>query len=585
MIRKIISLFSLLLFINTLPAENTPAFPGAEGWGKYTTGGRGGSVYYVTNLEDSYENPKAGSFRYAVNQNGPRVIMFTVSGTIHLEEALNIQNGDLTIAGQTAPGDGICLADFPVNISANNVIIRFIRIRMGDLKLTDADGCDALGGRGLQNIMVDHCSCSWSTDECVSFYGNSNFTLQWCIISESLKVSKHTKGSHGYGGIWGGYHASYHHNFLVHHSSRTPRLGSFYGAYVGKEDNDLRNNVIYNHGGYGCYGGEGMRGNIVNCYYKPGPASQTGDRRGQIIGIGVNSTDKARPRWGQWYIAGNVINSSNTNNPVNTIEKRSTNDNWTYGVLPFINKDSITNAELINLRAQNPFDPGEVTTHSAEEAYKKVLAYSGCSMSRDTIDKRLVNEAKTGKTTFTESRSNDPDPGFIDTPLDLRPANAAPDWSPWPTLISKEAPLDTDYDGMPDDWEDAKGLRKYYRLDGKVVNPVTGYTYLEDYLNSLVENIMIEENKDALFTTSIEKNKNEIKENTVLISNYPAGVINLKSGSIMKSVRLYSMSGISSYSFFPEDFSFSTGYMSLNKGVYIIRVETLDGLTTKKILI
>ena len=177
-------------------ASGVPAFPGAEGWGRYTTGGRSGSVYFVTSLDDNADNPAVGTFRYAVNQSGTRTILFSVSGTIHLQSSLDISNGDLTIAGQSAPGGGICLADFPLNVSANNVIIRFIRVRMGDQKITDADGCDAMGGRGLQHVIIDHCSCSWSTDECVSFYGDEYFTLQWCIISESLKVSKHSKGSH-----------------------------------------------------------------------------------------------------------------------------------------------------------------------------------------------------------------------------------------------------------------------------------------------------------------------------------------------------------------------------------------------------
>jgi hypothetical protein len=503
--KKQLILFALLPLFPLICFSNTPAFPGAEGWGRYATGGRGGNVYYVTSLEDNTDSPAPGTFRYAVNQSGPRTILFALSGTIHLSSAITISNGDLTIAGQSAPGDGICLADFPLNISANNVIIRFIRVRMGDLKLTDADGCDAMGGRGIQNVIVDHCSCSWSTDECVSFYGVNHFTLQWCFISESLRVSKHTKGAHGYGAIWGGYQASFHHNFLVHHSSRTPRLGSFYGAYDGQEDTDLRNNVLYNHGGNACYGGEGMRGNIVNCYYKPGPASRTGERRGQIIAIGVNSTDHLRPRWGQWYIAGNVINSSNSANPMDTYERRATNNNWAYGVLPFINRASITDTDLANLQTSCPFDPGEVTTHSAEEAYKKVLTYGGCSLSRDTIDKRLVHEAQTGTTTFTESRSTDPLPGYIDTPTDLRPADADSTWSPWPTLASLEAPKDTDLDGLPDTWEEAHGLRKTYRLDARTINPATGYSYLEEYLNSLVEPIMQAENQDALFSTAIEE--------------------------------------------------------------------------------
>lgn len=565
--------FTLLFAISVISvfAVNVPAFPGAEGWGRYTTGGRGGTVYYITSLDDNPDNPAAGTLRYAINQSGARTILFSVSGTIHLKSRLNIQNGDLTIAGQSAPGDGICIANFPVSISANNVIMRFIRVRMGDELITDADGADALDGRGLKRVIVDHCSCSWSTDECVSFYGDEDFTLQWCIISESLKVSKHTKGSHGYGGIWGGHHASFHHNFLVHHSSRTPRLGAFYGACDGQEDNDLRNNVLYNHGGNGCYGAEGMRGNIVNCYYKPGPASQTGERRGQIIAIGFNSGDPLRPRWGQWYVSGNVINSANSGVPTNYYEKRTTNDNWTYGVLPFINRDSITATELTNLKATAPFDPGEVTTHTAEEAYKKVLAYSGCSLLRDTIDKRLVNEAKTGTTTFTESRSTTPLPGFIDTPEDLRPANADSTWTPWPVLTSTAPPKDTDQDGIPDNWEDAHGLRKTYRLDGRNIDPQTGYSYLEEYLNSLVEDIMEAENKDSLFTTAINVPVAD-KNDKVQITIGDGVTVYCENG--IKNIQMYNLSGLLLCNISPKENFYTIEKQFEPKGVYLLKVTT-----------
>ena len=326
-------IFLLSMLLGVLPAvaqEKTPAFPGAEGFGRYVTGGRGGAVYHVTNLNDSGE----GSLRWALDKSGTKTIVFDVSGTIHLKSALNISKANVTIAGQTAPGDGICVADYPVAIKTNNVIVRYLRFRLGNNNVTKdgADGWDGFGGFDQQDIIIDHCSVSWSIDECLSIYGNKNTTVQWCLVAQSLQDAGHSKGAHGYGGNWGGSGASFHHNLLAHHESRTPRLGPRYTTQL-DERMDMRNNVIYNYAGNGCYGGEAMHVNIVNNYYKPGPGtaqiSSTKQRRIASVGIRTDSYIKSYPDyaptlhiWGKYYVDGNV----------NPKYSDVTEDNWTYGM-------------------------------------------------------------------------------------------------------------------------------------------------------------------------------------------------------------------------------------------------------------
>ena len=478
-------LLMLIYIIAQAQTKRAPAFPGAEGFGMFTTGGRGGQVYHVTTLEDGNQ---IGSMRWANKQEGPKTIVFDVSGTIFLKSPLRLSE-NTTIAGQTAPGDGICLADYPVMVSSNN-IIRYMRFRLGNRQVAHHEG-DGLGCSRCHDIIIDHCSISWSIDECLSVYGNRNFTVQWCIVSQSLNNAGHQKGAHGYGGNWGGSGASYHHNLIAHHTSRTPRLGP--SPFTQEDERmDLRNNVIYNWTANGCYGGEAMTVNIVNNYYKPGPGTPT-DMRGQRIAApNIRTTqythhDSPRPNvwdkmwhvWGKYYVAGNV----------NSCYPDVTNDNWTYGVYNQINPDAndgtFTEVTRDTIRLSQPMPYAPVTTHTADEAFELVLQQAGASLHRDQLDQIIVSDVREGKATFTGKGCA---PGIINTQDDVQL-----DKGPWPVLKSLPAPKDTDSDGMPDDWERLHDLNPNIATDGNTIQ-ADGYTNLEHYLNELI----IKQNKRVL---------------------------------------------------------------------------------------
>jgi hypothetical protein len=443
--------------------EDAYAFPGAQGFGQFATGGRGGTVLFVTNLNDA----GTGSLRAAVEASGSRIVIFKVSGTISLKSTLKIMNPNITIAGQSAPGDGICLRDYPVTIQTSNVIVRYIRFRMGDVAMQEGD---AFGGRFNKNIIVDHCSMSWSTDECVSFYANENTTLQWSIISESLRTSVHAKGSHGYGGVWGGKNASFHHNLLAHHDSRNPRLGEEAGkAFALTDLTDLRNNVVYNWGGNSCYGGEAMNVNIVNCYYKPGPVTTKTDR---IISIDKNKIagTEVFDIWGKFYINGNFVEGSTA----------VSNNNWDFGVYNQFHSSYgvVSTTDKINMKLDAPHDiKGNVTTHTAQIAYERVLKYGGANLVRDAVDTRIIENVKNKSYSFEGSKGSTK--GIIDSQADV---------GGWPELKSTTPPLDTDGDGMPDVWETEKKLDpKVKNASGKDLS--SAYDNIEVYLNGIVKEV------------------------------------------------------------------------------------------------
>ncbi|MBO5916334.1 MAG: hypothetical protein J6Q25_05420, partial [Bacteroidales bacterium] len=420
------------------------------------------------------------------------------------------------------PGDGICVADWDFCIAAPNVIIRYMRFRPGDVSGGEPDGLSGMDGK---RIIIDHCSVSWSVDECLSVYGNEHMTVQWCIISQSLRHSTHAKQAHGYGGNWGGKGASYHHNLLAHHDSRTPRLGNR-PTYVQQDTTDIRNNVMYNWSGNGCYGGEGMKVNFVNNYYKPGPATDaraTGSRQPlayRICGLGVSTKagDGSYLIWGKYFVDGN----DNPDYP------SLLNKNWEMGIYPQISSENpgYTAATKDSIRLSEPLPYMYVSTHTAADAYEKVLAYAGCSRSRDKLDSLIVSDTRLRKASFTGKGEGDL-PGIIDTPYDIKPSHADADWSPWPELKQTRHYKDADGDGMDDDWEFSQHLNPQDASDGLLLDD-NGYTMLEVYLNSLVADITEAQNQGAVASGYIEyDNPNE---NVVSI---PASKIDLDKAEII----------------------------------------------------
>jgi len=455
----ILVVFTLFPFVGI--HSQVPAFPGAAGGGMYVTGGRGGKVLYVTSLAD---NTSTGTLRWAINQSGARIILFKVSGIIELTSRLQIKNGNVTIAGQTAPGDGICLKNYELNIDADNVIIRYMRFRLGNKDINNES--DAIWGRNRRNIIIDHCSMSWSIDECASFYNNENFTLQWSVIAESLNNAGHAKGAHGYGGLWGGKNASFHHNLIAHHNSRNPRFNGWkrsgldYSNPQDEERLDFRNNVIYNFGDNSSYGGEAAgKYNIVGNYFKYGPATKSTIRY-KITTIDIDGGQVITPRFGTYYIADNYVFGSTAN----------TQNNWSSTAVTYA-----SGVDKVSCKADIPFDVTATPTHTAEMAFEKVLDYAGASLVRDEVDERIANETRNGTATYIGSVTKRP--GIIDTPGDV---------GGYPAYNQTDAPIDSDSDGIPDGW-----LATHY--PGKTANEIheSGYTYVELYINSLVEDITL----------------------------------------------------------------------------------------------
>jgi hypothetical protein len=438
---------SVLCTILPLPAigASVCAFPGAEGFGAGSVGGRGGQVLFVTNLNDSGE----GSLRRAVGADGPRTIIFRVSGTICLKSKLAVRKPFITIAGQTAPGDGICLKNHALVIAADHVIVRYIRGRPGDNAKAESDAMSISSGR---NIIVDHCSASWSVDETLSASSSGrlgNVTVQWCIISESLNNSIHHKGPHGYGslirgGFGNGY--TYHHNLYAHHHARLPRPGNYNDRSIDPKGFvlDFRNNVIYNWAGRAAgYNADGSNGtnsitkmNFAGNYYKAG-VNSTGSLAFS------ESTTSARA----WF-SGNCMNG------------RYPDDLWSLVTFVKFSAD-----DMKAYKQSGPIPVPPVKTDDALTAYRRVLTEAGAVLpKRDAVDIRIVNEVKDGMGRIIDDEQQ---------------------VGGWPELKSSEPPRDSDKDGMPDEWEKQHDLDPDDPADGNADTDADGYTNLEEYLNSI----------------------------------------------------------------------------------------------------
>lgn len=451
------------------------AFPGAEGFGRFTTGGRGGRVIKVTNLNDS----GPGSLRAALEAEGPRTVVFEVDGTIALERDLELRNGDITIAGQTAPGGGIATKNHAFIISADNVIVRYVRSRMGDEKKAENDAIDVRSGT---NIILDHVSASWSNDETLSVTQRyvpggavkhlSNVTVQWSIISESMNAAGHEKGDHGYGSlIQGSFGAKYsfHHNLWAHHQARMPRIGNYAAATEDPEGviYDFRNNVFYNWGDgattdfYNWQVGLDRGYNMDPFYGRPDNQS----RCAAGANLNTNSVTKAN------FVNNAYITGANTCAPITLYLRNSgaavfLSGNTMNGEVIADQNGSVISSMGEGWKRDQPFEWAGVRTTSAAEALEAVLATAGASKWRDPVDARVVQTVR--------DRS-----GHI--------INSQKDVGGWPELPRGQVQPDTDGDGMPDAWERANGLNPNDPSDGATDRNGDGVTNLEDWLNSLVD--------------------------------------------------------------------------------------------------
>ncbi|WP_346857839.1 T9SS type A sorting domain-containing protein [uncultured Draconibacterium sp.] len=560
------------------------AFPGAEGYGRFASGGRGdgttGRVVEVTTLEDDPENPIEGSLRWAFSQatevivhpiygnitvKRPLTVVFKVGGVINLKDELRVMRNYVTIAGQTAPGDGICIRGATVNFSGSkNVIVRYVRFRPGD-ELGQETSAFRIENGG--DFIIDHCSMSWAIEETTHFSSNENSTVQWCIISESLYNSVHKKGARGYATQWGGEYASYHHNLLAHHNSRMPRIN-------GSNDNDIealvdyRNNVNYNWGSSGAfYGGEweGTNGqgfcktNVVNNYFIPGPATSSSVH---FARPSYNRSGVQVDGYGQWFFDGNTMED----------HADLTTDNW-LGV----NGDNVggiqnIKSDVVAVKSDGVLEDYDAYTETADEALQSVILHVGATLpKRDVIDTRVIGELDgsvdivryqytTGDGQVTPDKGLAS--GIIDTQNNLVPEDKQDSVTAWDVYKSStDGYLDTDHDGIPDEWELEKSLDPNDITDGRLIAE-NGYSNLENFLN---------END---FVVSADAIKND--ERFEIYPNPGTGIFKVLSTKAIVQVEVYDLTGKKLKTINGPAGIESISISHLQTGIYLVKAVSAD---------
>lgn len=604
-----------------------PAFPGAEGWGMYTTGGRtvdekGSVVYHVTSLEDCTDNNLIeGTLRWALNtgDDTPRTILFDVCGTIKLASRLKFSHPNVSILGQSAPGGGICISGANIYVCKNNVIIRHLRFRAGD----EADkNYSAIDIENVENVIIDHCSFSWSMEENVTMYDNNYTTMQWCILSEPLYYSRHKKGERGYGSQWGGEHSSFHHNLLAHCVSRGPRLNGArdhntdYGAHDQFVDTEIVNNVMYNWGKKECthggeldapdelytiikktlddgsvikdtiarYSGTYVNNNLVNNYYKPGPTTDA-CAGGYRWFARISRIDGGYGKYSKWYVNGNVMEENNHHysNATQSSEDKFKGNYEKINTNNWYNANSSSSQKGLDIQYgandanmqkhyldKDTTMSGLISIESAEDAYSSVIAKAGCTLPRrDAVDVRILAEASGKREPIYHGSFKATYLGVIDSQNDLKPANADDTWSAWPSLEMEEnetLPIDTDKDGIPDEYEITNGLNHTSASDGGAIAS-NGYSNLENYLETIIA-----KPDPQIDNTPI----NSITHKDLSIDKSNDGYIHISSEQDIVATMLYDLNGRLIESIITDDNNISLVAPDTND-LYIIKIIFADG--------